>query len=116
MRGAVAAALLGLLLGCDDGSTAGCANDLPAACPAPAPSFQAQVAPLLAARCGGCHVAGGVAPTHRFGSWAQVYPQRTALLTQTYSCLMPPLDGGLALTAAERSLLFGWLVCGAPEN
>ena len=109
------AALAALLPACD-GASSGCANDLPAACPAPVPSFTTQVQPLLQARCGGCHVEGGVAPDRRFDSWDLVHQQRTSILSQVYACWMPPLPGAEPRSPAERALLLGWLVCGAPDS
>jgi hypothetical protein len=61
-------------------------------------------------------VAGGVAADRLLDTWAQVYPQRTSVLTQVYACWMPPGPAGEALTSAERALLLGWLVCGAPDS
>jgi uncharacterized membrane protein len=80
------------------------------------PSFQAQVRPLLQARCGGCHLAGGTAAERLLDTWVQVYPQRISVLNQVYACWMPPAAGAGALTSAERALLLGWLVCGAPDS
>src|SRR5262245_58419460 len=32
-----------------------CPNDLPSTCPTPVPSYAADIAPILAAKCEGCH-------------------------------------------------------------
>jgi hypothetical protein len=93
-----------------------CPDDLPAACPVQAPSYQAEVAPLLEARCVGCHAAGQVASNRLLDGYGSVFSQRAAVLRQTYACQMPPADAGAPLTAAERAVLLGWLVCGAPPN
>jgi hypothetical protein len=37
------------------------------------------------------------------------------VLTQVYTCRMPPL-GAPQLDDAELTALYGWLVCGAPQN
>jgi hypothetical protein len=115
-RAPALAALLALAA-CEPAPAAGsCPDDLPPACPAPAPSYQAQVAPLLEARCVGCHGAGQVASNRLLDSYGSVFPQRAAVLRQTYACQMPPADAGAPLTLAERAALLGWLVCGAPDN
>lgn len=101
--------------GCGPAPSKTCPNDVPAACPDGAPSYAAQVAPLLARRCGACHTAGGVSATHAFDSYEQVHAQRTGILVQLHACLMPPADQPQA-TADERQTIFAWLVCGAQNN
>jgi hypothetical protein len=93
-----------------------CPSDLPAACPSPAPGYDASVGPLLAGRCGGCHGDGGIEVNqHDLRTYDAVYRQRSSVLTQVYGCLMPPADAA-PLTPGERAALLGWLVCGAPNN
>jgi hypothetical protein len=107
----------------DDASDAGadadagaCPNDLPDECPAPAPSYDAAVAPILARRCAPCHFPGGVeVQAHDFSTYEQVHAQAGTILGQIHACLMPPADAGQP-TAEERLTLEGWLVCGAPRN
>ena len=71
--------------------------------------------PLLQVRCGACHAPDGVEASRPFQTYEQIYPQRTNILTQLHACLMPPADQPQP-TAAERGILFGWLVCGAMNN
>ena len=108
--------LLLLAAGCSGASGAvdagSCPNDLPAACPSPAPSY-AEVGPLVQARCLPCHAPGGVEATIELDTQATLHARRTSVLTQIYSCLMPLPDAG-QLTAAERQAILGYLVCGAP--
>jgi hypothetical protein len=94
-----------------------CPNDLPSACPTPAPSWDADggVSALIADHCVECHRAGGLAFDKPFSDYAHVYQYRSAILNQVYSCYMPPPDAG-TLASSERRLLLGWLVCGAPNN
>jgi hypothetical protein len=114
-----------LVAGCAGGSGAGsdggtgastgaCPNDLPASCPADAAGYQATVAPLIAARCGECHVPGGPS-VHYLQTYAEVYALRGACLDQVYACKMPQA-GYPQLTETERQELLGWLVCGAPDD
>jgi hypothetical protein len=98
------------------GGVAGCPDDLPAQCPSPVPSYASAVRGLLDQACtSGCHQPGGVAADRPLGTHADVYRQRSAVLNQAYGCTMPPA-GSAALTTAQRALLLGWLVCGAPDN
>jgi hypothetical protein len=136
VRHAVAPAALGFfaalsaLAGCGNGSHGGgdmlvvppdmavaseCPNDLPAACPAPAPSWDGGVQAIIEARCVVCHKSGGLAFDKPFTTYADVYGYRSAMLDQVYSCYMPPPDAG-QLDPSERRELLGWFVCGAPNN
>jgi hypothetical protein len=92
-----------------------CPNDLPAACPSPAPSWSGDIAAIMAARCAACHAPGGSVSEKPLTTYAEVYQRRVTVLTEVYGCLMPPA-GADPLSAAERQDLLGWLVCGAPNN
>jgi hypothetical protein len=94
---------------------AGCPKDLPASCPSDPPSWAGTVQALITERCGACHRPNGLASDHSFDSYAQVYGHRAPILTQVYSCYMPPPDAG-QLAPSERQRLLGWLVCGAPQD
>ena len=96
-------------------SRASCPNDLPSACPSPAPSWDGGVQALIAEKCGACHTAGGLAFDRPFDDYAHVYQYRGEMLNQVYSCYMPPPDAG-QLDSAQRQALLGWFVCGAPNN
>lgn len=110
------AAILALLVcGCSGSDGGACPSDLPAACPTPVPSYQADIAPLIAVRCGPCHAAGGQAVDRPLMSYAAVYGSRSLVLNQVYGCVMPPA-GAAGLQASERAALLGWLVCHAPNN
>jgi hypothetical protein len=116
--------LLALVIaaGCGGASSApdmavGCPSDLPSACPTPEPSWGADggVAAIVADKCVQCHRPGGVVAEKPFTDYAHVYSYRGVILSQIYSCYMPPPDAS-TLDPAERKLLLGWLVCGAPNN
>jgi hypothetical protein len=111
----VRVALLGAVLLASCGSSVPCPNDLPAACPSPVPSYSQNVAPIIAAHCLKCHAPGGQESSKDFTTYGNVFSQRQAILTQFYSCRMPP-EGEPRPTAEERALLLGWLVCGSPNN
>lgn len=78
------------------------------------PSFSAEVAPILDARCNNCH-----APDIDGGPWPldtqkNVKDWSTLLIKDLKECSMPP--PGSPLPAAERDKLWAWLICGAPDN
>lgn len=106
-------AALSPLPGC--GGDASCPNDLPAACPTPAPGWQATVEPIVGERCQVCHQPGGLSAGFPMTTYQQVYSLRSPMLNQLYACRMPPA-GATPPTAAERAALLAWLVCGAPDN
>jgi hypothetical protein len=99
-----------------DGGGSGCPDDVPAACPTPAPSYANDVAPLVARRCSPCHLPGGIeAQTHDFSRYDVLFAQKGSVLGQIHACLMPPPEA-TPPSAAERAVLLGWIVCGAPQN
>jgi hypothetical protein len=119
----LAALLLVLLCGCsapdpppvtprDAGS---CPNDLPKACPSPQPSYAKDVAPIIEARCTGCHAPNRQEASILLTDYDHVNKVKSEVLTNLYGCRMPP-DGEPAPTEEERQAILGWLVCGAPNN
>ncbi len=113
-------ASLACIAGCSSdggGSATGftCPSDLPSGCAPNPPSYAAEVAPLLARRCLGCHGDTGVASNLPLDTYVRVHQSRTTILTRVYGCQMPPA-GETPLNAAERSTLLRWLVCDAPNN
>jgi uncharacterized membrane protein len=93
--------------------TAGLPSD--SDCATAAPSYSADIAPLVSARCLECHEAGNKTSPVVLETRAQIYNQRQLVETQVYRCAMPPSDG-TPLASSERALLLKWLVCGAPDN
>jgi hypothetical protein len=110
-----AASIVGLGCGGGDGPVANCPNDLPPACPTPAPGFAADVFPAIQARCAGCHSPTGIEANRPYQTYQQIFSQRAGMLHQLYTCRMPPATAPQP-TAEERQLLLTWLVCGAPDN
>ncbi len=92
-----------------------CPNDVPATCPLPAPSYSADVAPVVATRCTGCHTANGIEAIHPLDTYAQAQAQGIRILSQVHACLMPPADQP-QLTPTERQSILAWVVCGSPDN
>jgi uncharacterized membrane protein len=69
----------------------------------------------MQSHCLACHGPGGQQSSVPFTNYQQVFAYRSAILNQVYACRMP-LAGSTPLTAQERTLLIGWLACGAPNN
>lgn len=102
--------------GAADAPASGCPSDLPASCPATAPSYQGEVRGIIERRCFPCHASGGTAAKKRdFSTYDLVAAQRSPFLNQLYACAMPP-EGAPAPTPDERKKLLEWLVCKAPNN
>ena len=92
-----------------------CPDDGVSACPAPAPSFAADAAPIIQSHCVKCHAPGGMAQAYPFQSYDEIAPFAGDINLQLQLCAMPPAPER-PLTAAERQSLFGWIVCGALDN
>lgn len=127
MRVATVALLGAALAGCGGSGAGGlgadmmpaCINELPSSCPSPAPMWDdggdGGVSALVTSRCAVCHRVGGLSAEWPLDSYAGVFKLRQAVLDQVYSCYMPPPDAG-QLDDSQKQALFGWLVCGAPNN
>jgi hypothetical protein len=94
------------------------------ACGPAGPTYHQNIAPLLAARCNNCHVAGGIAP-FALGSYDQAKPMVKAMILAVESGRMPPWKAGPAdvtylrnptLTAEQLATLKTWEQAGAPEG
>jgi hypothetical protein len=94
------------------------------ACGPASPTYHPDVAPLLAARCTNCHVAGGIAP-FALGSFDEAQPMTKAMIAAVESGRMPPWKAGPAditylrnptLTAEQLQMLKKWDEAGAPAG
>jgi len=99
-----------------------CPSDLPSACPADAgaiPSYAHEIKSIIEERCFPCHAPGGAAVDRfdfsQYDGAKGVQKNAADMLSNIYSCNMPPRDAG-APTEAERQALLTWLVCRAPNN
>ncbi|MDP2305280.1 MAG: hypothetical protein Q8P18_04555 [Pseudomonadota bacterium] len=105
-----------LLVGCDaTGSSA--------------PTWHADVAPIVVEKCGGCHTAGGIAP-FTLDDFAAAAPMADAAVAAVEAGTMPPFDAyetddceppqpwkdDPRLTEAEEDTLRAWAEAGAPEG
>jgi hypothetical protein len=107
--------ILGLFGGCSGGTPDTCPQEYPMSCPAPAPSFAADVEPLVQSHCAFCHGPGQQIP--RLDTYQDLSMPRTQqkAFFQIQHCFMPPAPQP-PLTAAERDMILSWLVCGAVNN
>ena len=91
-----------------------------------APSFQREVAPILASRCTGCHQVGGIAP-FSLETAAGAHAHAAAIGKMVASRRMPPWPPGplspklvgselRTLTAHERDVLVRWAAAGGPVD
>lgn len=105
----------------DEGSGGGTGGGPPAG-----PTYRADVAPILAARCVGCHEEGGIAP-FTLTTYGDVAPLAEAIRSVTESRQMPPFlpdnSGSCAtyvdapwLGDGELATLAAWADAGAPEG
>jgi hypothetical protein len=91
-----------------------CQATAPDACIEPSPHF-ADVEPIFALRCQGCHSVG-----NPDGHWPlMTYPQIAAWSAeiggQVLACTMPPPVAQVPITVEEREKILLWLSCGFPE-
>lgn len=112
----VTAAVAALLASCDGAPTpAACPDDSFDACPSAAPTFSADAAPIIAARCAKCHNPDGMAPKFPFETYDEIAPFAGDMKLQLETCEMPKAPEP-PLSAADRATLFGWFACGALDN
>lgn len=97
------------------GTSGTCPDDLPAACPAVAPSYAKEVAPAIQQACTPCHAPGGEQASRSLVTYAGAFANRSAMLNQVHACRMPPA-GAPPISEDGRKLLQTWVVCGAPNN
>jgi uncharacterized membrane protein len=117
MMGRRVAVMAGLLI-------AGCVADgvvarpsAPAhSCGGAAPTYIADVRPVLERRCFTCHANDGpAAEEHDFTHVATLRAQRRQLVDEVTERAMPPQDRP-QLTDAEAQTLLQWVACGANER
>lgn len=87
-------------------------------------AYHKDIFPILEARCGRCHVAGGVAPMSLL-TYEDAFPWAEAIRDQVLALNMPPwhaqdgvgaFEHAQRLTAREIDVLLDWSVGGTPEG
>ena len=115
LAAALAAGIVTACSSSNDGTGGGSACVSAPACPdGGAPSYQTEIAPILQQDCIPCHSSTGEAGFY-MTTYAEVYSESGAMLSQVTVCQMPPLNGP-TMTEAQRITLTAWLRCGAPDN
>jgi len=99
---------------CDAGAAGFATAGVCTPCSSGAPSYQNDIAPILAGSCVPCHGPSGTAGYDET-SYALVVDQASPMLDMVAGCEMPPVNGP-AFDTAQRIALTSWLVCGAPNN
>jgi hypothetical protein len=101
-----------------------CEAETPVDSPNAAPTYHADIRPILAARCVSCHVDGGVAP-FSLTTYAQAHDFRDVIANATSERRMPPWPPGRccgefrhdrSLTPEQLALLETWAENDAPEG
>jgi hypothetical protein len=94
-----------------------CSLDLPTMsdCDTAAPSFDRDIAPIVANRCRLCHAPNRIAARVQFDTYPLAYSWYKLMYTQVYSCQMPPSCAG-PMPEEERQVLLKWFVCKAPPG
>jgi hypothetical protein len=94
------------------------------ACGTKGPTYHSDIAPLVGARCAGCHVKGGIAP-FSLGSYDEVKAMGPAMVADVTAGLMPPWKAGASdveymrnpkLTSEQLATLKDWVDDGLPEG
>ncbi|HEX3769550.1 MAG TPA: hypothetical protein VHV30_01740 [Polyangiaceae bacterium] len=91
---------------------ASCSVSAPASCPAPAPRY-ADVEAIFTETCVPCHAGTTASPQWPLDSYTRVNAWAPDIEAELLDCDMPPIDGGVPITAAQRTALLAWLGCGA---
>jgi hypothetical protein len=109
-------------------AAARCPSKAPASCPPSGPSYQADIAPIIAAHCAPCHFPGnddvGIQRSgYSLSSYANLVSVPSLVVTEVLSqCLMPPgaITDGVTpprpLSLDEQVTFLTWLTCGEPNN
>ena len=87
----------------------------PTECPNPPPTF-ADVSPIIGQRCSGpCHSGTPNGPWP-LATYQHVADWKDDIRSHLLDCSMPPQDGGVPITTAERVAILTWIRCGLPSS
>jgi hypothetical protein len=73
----------------------------------------ADIAAIIQKSCAPCHAPGQ--PQWPLATYQDVVDWAQPLRDDLVACDMPPLDGGVAMTADDRMKVLTWLQCGEPQ-
>jgi hypothetical protein len=91
-----------------------CTATMPPSCTGPIPNY-ADVTPILEKSCIPCHPGPAGAPQWPLTDYGDIQPWAGVIEDEVCSNAMPPLDGGIAITASDRLTLLDWVQCNAPQ-
>jgi hypothetical protein len=101
--------------GCEDADLVpSTCPSLSSECPAVLPSYNGEIAPLIATHCGQCHTQADPTGPWPLDDATDVADWAAQIQLDVRECLMPPPDTDAPLSAADRQMLYTWLNCGAP--
>jgi hypothetical protein len=89
-----------------------CEASAPTACVMPTPHYP-DIAPILQKSCNPCH--DGESGPWPLTDYDDVAAWDSLIQHDLSTCDMPPLDGGVPLTAADRRAILDWVQCGDPQ-
>lgn len=90
-----------------------CNATAPTSCPTPMPRY-ADIAPIIDARCAGCHGANWAGPWP-LTEYRHVKDWADGIRGHMLACTMPPRDSGYMIQDDERQKILTWIRCGLPE-
>jgi hypothetical protein len=132
----VSALVLGVTAACSGSSSSGDTDGGSESCPpipslecasqSKAPTYTADVAPIIQDRCAPCHFAGGIADAIvDLSTYSGVDNASMSMLDELTDCAMPPVNGnsqfGIAagtvpgLTEEQLTTLVQWIECQMPK-
>lgn len=91
-----------------------CTTTAPTACPSPAPTYVADIEPIMQSRCVGCHY-GEIGGPWPLTSYGHVTDWRDTIRAAMLDCSMPPPEEEVAMPLSERQRILEWIRCGMPR-
>jgi|HubBroStandDraft_6_1064221.scaffolds.fasta_scaffold941891_1 hypothetical protein len=89
--------------------------DLAEAAACPKPPRYADIAPIVERSCVPCHSSDASDGEWPLTEYSDVAPWAALVQDDLCTYRMPPLDGGVDITAADRLAVLDWIQCGALE-
>jgi uncharacterized membrane protein len=90
-----------------------CAPAGPPACTAS--MHFADIVPILDRSCTQCHSTDAADQEWPLATYSDVGPWADVIQDELCSYRMPPLDGGIPMTPADRLTVLQWVQCGSPD-
>ena len=91
-----------------------CTVKLPTSCPSVPPRY-ADVKPIFDSTCNGCHAVGVKDGPWPLDDYQSIVDWADLIRADLVSCVMPPADGGVALSDEDRLAILTWARCDFPR-